>query len=645
MTVQKIFFFATILAAFAIIVVASNKLAQIFEKIKLPLITGFIVIGVLASQYVLKMLPKELGDFRFINDISLGFIAFAAGREIYIKEIRDKIKDISIMSVVQLIIIFLVSFILLMLFADIIPFLKGIDKNIKIAIVLLISTIFVSRSPASAIALINELRAKGPFTKVVLGVTIIKDILVIILFALTYAVASVLVEGKSFNINELLIVVAGLILSIIVGIAYGKILEFNFKIVKEDYLDIIIILLLGWSMFILSSFIGKYSANFLETSLHFEALLSGIIASFYITNFSKYRMYLEKLLEDYGKYVYVVFFTFIGSSLAIDVLIKYWAIAFLLFGIRLFAIIIASVIGSLAIKKSFKEALLSWPPYITQAGISLGLVTIVATHFIGFGDEFAAIIIAVIVINQFVGPPLLKYSIIKAGEAHIKSEDYGFDYQRDVFIIGLEGKSVILAKTLSNQNYTVKIITDRSNFDKEECSECLQFEIIEVDEINLKTLLDIGLKAADSVVILREEIEAYRICEIIYENFGTPNVIVRLTKRENLKDFKKLNVIVVEPASAIVTLLEHFVRSPQATSILLGMDNVHDTEDIEVLASDIQGVALRDTGFPLGILIISITRNGQVMLPHGYTRLRINDIVTVIGTENQLEKVRTKLQF
>ena len=266
---------------------------------------------------------------------------------------------------------------------------------------------------------------------------------------------------------------------------------------------------------------------------------------------------------------------------------------------------------------------------------------IVASHFIGFGEEFAAILIAVVVLNQFIGPPLMKFAIVNVGEAHLKSKEHEIDFHKNVFIIGLEGKAIVLGKTLKNQGYNVKIITNRTELDK---SNCTELEIIQTEKIDYKSLAAADMESADSVVILKNERQAYRISEIIYEKFGTPNIIVRLTKRKNIRNFKELGVIVVEPASAIITLLEHFVRSPHATSILLGMEKEHNTEDIEVLCKDVHGRALRDIGFPLGILVISITRNHHVMLPQGFSRLRLYDVVTVIGTNNDLDIVRTKLQ-
>ena len=57
----------------------------------------------------------------------------------------------------------------------------------------------------------------------------------------------------------------------------------------------------------------------------------------------------------------------------------------------------------------------------------------------------------------------------------------------------------------------------------------------------------------------------------------------------------------------------------------------------------IQGLALRDLRLPSDILILSITRSQQMMITHGYTRLRVGDVVTVLGSQESIDKVQ--LQF
>lgn len=632
-----------IIAAFFIIVAASKQLGILFEKIKLPLITGFIVIGAIAGPYVLNMTPKDLSKLNFINEIALGFIALAAGAEMYLKEIRDRSKQIFIMTSSQLIITFIISFILLYIFIDLIPFAQTFTQKTVLAFALLSATIFVAPSLATTIPIINELRAKGPFTKTALGVTVFKDIFLIIIFSITFAISDILIIGGNINPGKILIVILNLAISIAIGLLYALIYKFVFKLKKPFWIEVILFLLAGWTTFLLSQLVTDISNKYLHIHIHLEAVLIGITASFYIVNYTSFRANVNKLVEDIGPYIYVAFFTLVGATLSLDSLKKYWIIAIILFLLRLILTILSSAVGSIISRDNRKETMLSWTPHIAQAGISLGLISIVAMRFSNsFGKDFEAVMVAMIVINQFVGPPLMRFAIVKLKEAHTKSTNYEANIQRNVAIIGLSRKSIFLSKALSNKGDNVTIVCDKELTPDNDVKDV---KIARVEKINKEALKNLNFKSIDSVIILRTDEQAYKITEIIYENFGTPNVVVQVKDRSKIKQFRELGAIVVEPTSAIINLMAHFVQSPQATSILMGMEKNQNSEDVEILTKDIHGMALRDINLPLGILILSITRNEQVMLPHGYTRLRMHDIVTIIGSSEHIDIVKTKLQY
>ncbi len=637
----------TAIFTFTIIVVASNEIAKGFQKLKLPLITGFIIIGVIAGPDLLKMIPRDsLNRLRFIDDVALAFIAFAAGNEMFMEELKGKLRRIGIMTASQLIVTFLVSFFLLLFISERVPFMARQPQAFKIGLALLISTIFVARSPASAIAIINELRAKGPFTQTALGVTILKDILVIIVFTVAFSVSVNLINGVPFDVVKVVIVVVELLASIALGYVYCQILKRLFSLKMNATLEALIFLFLGWSLFGLSHFVEHWSAEHLNIRFHIEALLAGIVASFRLTNNTKYRLHLESLIHKLGPFVYVAFFTKVGADIELNVLVDYWQIAIYLFFIRIIALIVASITGSVLIKDNLKNTLVSWTPYITQAGVSLGLITIIATYFPQFGVEFETILIAVIILNQFVGPPLMKWALIMAGEAHQKGP-HQYDGTRDVIIFGLENTSINLAHSLQQQNWKVKIVSCEQNRDLEDeaIEDLRSLEIIHMKELNLECLKKLNMKAADAVVLLMSDYNNYRAAEIIYEHFGTPILVVRVEDFDQMARFKKFDARVVEPRTAMVSLLEHFVRSPYATSLLIGAEEDKEVADIEVLNSELHGKALREIRLPLGVLVISITRGGESILTHGYTRLRLHDIVTVLGTPEQIEQTRVKLQF
>ena len=54
--------------------------------------------------------------------------------------------------------------------------------RVNVVVSMLAACVAVARSPSSAIAVVSELQADGPFTQTVLGVTMVTDVVVILLF-------------------------------------------------------------------------------------------------------------------------------------------------------------------------------------------------------------------------------------------------------------------------------------------------------------------------------------------------------------------------------------------------------------------------------------------------------------------------------
>jgi len=193
-----------LLGGFLIIAVASRYLAGFFARFKLPLITGLLIIGIICGPFVLGLIPVESADkLNFINEISLAVIAFAASSELYLKELRSRLNSIKWITFAQLVITFLMTSTAVFLLADLIPLISTLPLFAKLAISMLTGTVFVARSPASAIAVINEMRARGPFTQTVMGVTVLIDFLVIILFSIMLSVSIALVNEDVLNMGFL----------------------------------------------------------------------------------------------------------------------------------------------------------------------------------------------------------------------------------------------------------------------------------------------------------------------------------------------------------------------------------------------------------------------------------------------------------
>ncbi len=626
------------LVGFAIIAIASNQIAKVFQKINFPIITGLIITGIVAGSSILNFITLEaLENLNFLNEIALSIIAFSAGSELYLNDLRSRLNSIKWMTIGQLVITFVLSAVVIFFMADNIPFMKEMNSASKIAVSILFGTIFVARSPSSAIAVINEMRANGPFTKTVMGVTVVKDVLVIILFAICFSISKAFINGDEIGFLFLGILSLEIAASFGIGIIVGKILQLPFAFKMHRHLQWFIIVSIGYGVYLFAHFIKIESSFILEHEFLIEPLLICIIASFVLTNYSKHRIEFSKLLHDISPLIFIVFFTLTGASLSLQVLMSVFGIAIALFFLRLITMVLGGAFGVLAAKDDKKYIPIAWMPFLTQAGVALGLATIIAKEFPTWGHEFETIVIAIIVINQLVGPPLFKYALNYVKETHLRAKVPDFDGTRDAVIFGIENQSIALATQLEKHKWNTRIVCLKGMKPDDSIH-----DIIQVDTISIDVFKELQLKKAEAIVLMLSDQENYKIAELLYEYVGTKDIIVRLNERENFDKFHQLGVLIIEPATAMVSLMDHFVRSPNATSLLLGMDEGQDTMDIEIRNSDIHGLNLRDLRLPSDVIVLSVKRKGQMIISHGYTRLRLGDEMTLVGSENSLEEIKIK---
>ena len=59
---------------------------------------------------------------------------------------------------------------------------------------------------------------------------------------------------------------------------------------------------------------------------------------------------------------------------------------------------------------------LGWTPLVSQAGLALGLASVISAMFPVLGLPFQSLAIAVVAINEMVGPVLFKWALDRAGE-------------------------------------------------------------------------------------------------------------------------------------------------------------------------------------------------------------------------------------
>jgi Trk K+ transport system NAD-binding subunit/Kef-type K+ transport system membrane component KefB len=633
------------IGSFVVIAVASHQIGHFLGRYRLPHITGYLLAGVIAGPFVFGLLPTGASDeLRFIDELSLAVIAFVAGSELYIKELRSRLKSIMLNTMGVLVAAFILNGIVLFLLTEFIPFAQSFNTGSRIAVGLLGSTVLLALSPASTIAVIKEVRAKGPFTKLVLSVTVVMDVVIIVLFALTAALADGLLSAIGFEATFVFALVLDLVAALVTGVVVGMLLERILSARIHYWVKVAAVLLLGMMIFAGGYALTDVIKEQIGLEVHFEPLLVAMLGGFYVTNFSAQREQFDSILHDIGPAVYVAFFTLTGISLKLDVLTATIGIAVLLFLVRIVAIGAGSFIGGTVAGESLKTRRIVWLGLITQAGIALGLAREVAVEFPRLGDEFATLIVSVVVLNEIFGPLFLKYALRQAGEATVPEEPGRPDEVREAVIFGIEGQSIALARQLRSQNWRVSMVD----------SDCEQVDLLaseEVTESCLSALDEDGIAAhlsssTDAVIAMLPDDEInFLVCDLAAARFGIKRLVVRVNDLALEERFKTLGALVIDPANAMIALLDRAVRVPDSAARILNQDPRFEKVLVTVNEPDMDGQLVRDLRLPPDVLILSVRRNGDSLLANGYTELRLGDEVTLLGSPQNLRDVTLRLGY
>jgi hypothetical protein len=95
-----------------------------------------------------------------------------------------------------------------------------------------------------------------------------------------------------------------------------------------------------------------------------------------------------------------------------------WFVALVFVAARAGLIAASTAAGeALAGKASGAVKRWAWMGFLPQAGVTLGLASIVARKFPDWGPEVKTIALAMIAMNQIVGPVAFRWALLRSGEA------------------------------------------------------------------------------------------------------------------------------------------------------------------------------------------------------------------------------------
>ena len=392
-----------ILAVIGIIIAVSFLGSKAFQRIGIPQVVGFILIGVVLGPSLLNVVPLELGNqLVIISEIALGLIGFDIGSHLLFGDLRRLGRSI----------LFILLFEAIGTFVLVTLGIYVLTQSWHTAFIF--GALASATAPAATVDVLAEYDAKGPLTTSLLAVVGLDDALALLLYSIAAALAESLLAHSGppsvVQILELpLIEIGG---SLLVGGGLGLVLDqimCRMKVQHDAMAISIGFVLLG---------VGLSEAFGL--SLILTSMMIGVVV---VNRCPEHGRHIRYTIEQAGPVIYVLFFTLVGARFQISLLpaMGLLGIAYILLrsaGKFLGAWLGGTVGGAVpAVRDNLGLGLLS------QAGVAIGLALASSRRFSGYGPEgeaLGALVINVITattfVVQIVGPICVKWAISRAGE-------------------------------------------------------------------------------------------------------------------------------------------------------------------------------------------------------------------------------------
>ena len=409
--------------AFGFIVLASYTIGGLVGQIRLPHITGYLIAGLVFGPSFANALgglglppPFDKGivndevieQLSLLDTLALALIALTAGGELKLEGLKKGLRAISSILVAQFVAIGSLMTGFFWLISGAVPFIglpgvEGLPMMAALAVGGMVASVSLATSPAATIAVIMESRADGPMTRNVLSVVVLKDVIVVVAFAVAQVIVAQQIGMGALEggIGEYLL--NHIVLSIAFGaIVVGGLMALYIRYINQELLIFVIGVV--------------YLVAFITDQLSWDPVLVFLAAGFGVSNFSKTGHRLIETVERLSLPVYVVFFTLAGAKLHLDQLQQVALFALAMVGVRVFALYAGTNLGARIGKADESTRAFGWMGFVSQAGVSILLAAMIGNSFGELGESLETLIIGGVAINELVGPVLFKMGLGLAGE-------------------------------------------------------------------------------------------------------------------------------------------------------------------------------------------------------------------------------------
>lgn len=386
--------------------------ANIFQRLHVPQVVGYIVIGLIIGQSGLNLVkPDDINTLQPFSFFALGVIGFLVGGELKLSTFRKYAKQFTAILLGE----GLAAFLLVGISSGMIMYMVTHNGNASLGAGIVFGAIASATDPASTIDVLWEYRSRGVLTTAIIAIVALDDALAMTLYGLGTSVAGLLAGGSSAILEETKRIGIELIGAIVLGVVCAFMFKALWRWISKPEKA------LAMAIGLLLLAIGISLASGLDV------ILATMTMGFVLVNTApRHTEELLTVMRNFSIPIYVLFFVLVGARLGLGNMPGWlWLIvAFYIIcrngGKMIGAWAAAKATGSEAAVRKYLGL-----GIFAQGGVAVGL-SIMASHRLAgidvapgmsLGDAVIYAVTATTLIVQLSGPPLVKLAIKLAGEA------------------------------------------------------------------------------------------------------------------------------------------------------------------------------------------------------------------------------------
>lgn len=391
----------------SIIFAAAYFTKVIVNKIQVPEVTGFVLLGVILGVSAVNLLTPEMIDkFSPISTIALGMIAFTIGIELKVDVIKSLGKSIFSIVIFESLGTFVVVFLIL-------NYLFKADMNTA----LLLGAVASATAPAATVAVIRQYKAKGPLTSTILAVVGLDDAAALIIYVFVEGFVSSRILGTSIAVPAMLL---GALISIFEAFGIGIVASILYIVIlrKVKNNDQIMLLLVAF----LLGLIGV--SEYVGVSELLATMAFGVVIVNKAPVLSKK---CGKIITSFSPIFITAFFILGGANLNISLIKQIGLLGICYFFARSLGKTGGASLGAVIGRAPKQVKSYVGFALLPQVGVALALALAISKEFNlpqygKQGSTMATIVINVLlfttIITEIVGPLLTRLALKKAGEVN-----------------------------------------------------------------------------------------------------------------------------------------------------------------------------------------------------------------------------------